>query len=254
MSPNPDPKLGADSRPGLCANCEGLRLDDEGCGGFIGTSDNGGTPRLRFQKESIRDFAPGVLKLLMSQQRSDSSPDFPTLAKSAAAGCGFCGFLRSSILRANIQDLEKQGNVSVHLAYAWGNGGEPDDEPRLQGFVAEVYDAQGGAVGSLHFAIYSSTGKCHYNRRLGFPRSRYFANHLPRRSGQGDATADWLGLDNPPPQLETLCPANLSFLERSIESCVTGCHPPAKTAFAPPDCSISEQTLPHPHASLSRQI
>lgn len=38
----------------LCADCEGLRFDDEGCGGSIGGPSDDGTPTLKFQ-EGLRD-------------------------------------------------------------------------------------------------------------------------------------------------------------------------------------------------------
>lgn len=141
------------TKPTLCADCEGLRLDDDGCGGFMGSSDK---PRLRFEKEETKEYAAGILKLLMSQRRTDSSPGFPTLAKS---GCSFCGFLRTAILRANVQALQRQTDVSIHLAYAWGmrNCGESDEEG-LQALDVEVLDAQGVRAGFFRFPIYSSTG------------------------------------------------------------------------------------------------
>jgi hypothetical protein len=116
MSHNPASTLGPG--PGLCVDCEGLRLDDKECGGFTGSSDKATSPRLRFKKEMTGHFAPGVLKLLMSQRRTDVSQDFPALAASAAADCGFCNFLRAALLQANIQALERRGQVSLHLTYA----------------------------------------------------------------------------------------------------------------------------------------
>jgi hypothetical protein len=130
-----------------------MRLDDEGCGGFMGSSDEG-IPRLRFKKEKTKEYAVGILKLLMSQQRTDSSPGFPMLAKS---GCSFCGFLRIAILRANVPALQQQTDVSIHLAYAWGirSCGESDEEG-LQALDVEVHDAQGATLAFFRFPIYSS--------------------------------------------------------------------------------------------------
>jgi hypothetical protein len=51
----------------------------------------------------------------MHQYRADSSPDFPALAKSAAAGCGLCAFLRAIILRAEFKALESHEEASIHL-------------------------------------------------------------------------------------------------------------------------------------------
>jgi hypothetical protein len=142
----------------LCVDCKGLRLDDEACGGFIGTSDKG-TPTLRYNKESVIGRIPGGLDLLMCQQRTDSSPAFPTLAQSAAAGCGFCGFLCAAILRANIKTLERQGQVSIRLGYALGlRRWVGSTEERLQALVAEVYGSYSERLGSIHFGIYTSHG------------------------------------------------------------------------------------------------
>ena len=62
-SHTPDSTLGTR----LCIECEGLRLDDEGCGGFIGTADNG-TPALTFKHEEIMGVRLQIHKLLMRQQ------------------------------------------------------------------------------------------------------------------------------------------------------------------------------------------
>lgn len=103
----------------------------------------------------------GILKPLMVQQRTDSLPGFPTLAKSAAAGCGFCDFLHAAFLRAKIPALEEgQGEVSVRLAYAWGVRDGQESDEGLQALVAEVLDARGQRVGVLHFGVYASTGMC----------------------------------------------------------------------------------------------
>jgi hypothetical protein len=132
-----------------------MRLNDEGCGGFMGSSDEG-IPRLRFKKEETKGYAAGILMPLMSQQRTDSSPGFPMLAKS---GCSFCGFLRTAILRANVPALQQQIDVSIHLAYAWGmrNCGETDEEG-LQALDVEVHEVQGAILGFFRFPIYSNGG------------------------------------------------------------------------------------------------
>jgi hypothetical protein len=132
-----------------------MRLNDEGCGGFMGSSDEG-IPRLRFKKEETKGYAAGILMPLMSQQRTDSSPGFPMLAKS---GCSFCGFLRTAILRANVPALQQQIDVSIHLAYAWGmrNCGETDEEG-LQALDVEVHEVQGAMLGFFRFPIYSNAG------------------------------------------------------------------------------------------------
>jgi hypothetical protein len=133
---------------GLCDDCKGLRLDDEGCGGFMGTSRRG-TPALRIKMK-------GLSRSLMLQGRTDSSPDFPKLAKSTAAGCGFCGFLRSAIFRANIRALGKQEEVSIYIYYHWGPRIPAlGEEAGLQALVARVHNAHGEEVSALRFNVYS---------------------------------------------------------------------------------------------------
>jgi hypothetical protein len=103
----------------------------------------------------------------MAQQRTDSSPDFPTLAKSAVAGCQFCAFLRTAVLRAKIPALERQEEVAIHLFYAWGPflwmPPEWDLEEGLHGLFAEVYLAlENVHIGTLQFKVYSSDGTSRY--------------------------------------------------------------------------------------------
>jgi hypothetical protein len=88
-------------KPRLCADCERLRLDDKALGGYAETAGSE-RPALSFNLEEAEDCAFGELKMLLRQSRIDSSPNFATLAKSAAAGCGLCGFLRNTILHAGI--------------------------------------------------------------------------------------------------------------------------------------------------------
>jgi hypothetical protein len=117
---------------------------------------------LRFEYEELMGLRPGLLKLLMRQQRTDSSPDFPTLAESAAAGCGLCGFLRAGVLQANIRALEKQGEVSIVLSYAWGpRRGVVSKGEGLQALLMTIFDAQ-GSIATLRFSVYSRDGAyCH---------------------------------------------------------------------------------------------
>ncbi len=118
-----------------------------------------GNPRLRFKQEKNMGLTAGTLKLLTPQERTDTSPDFPTLAKSAASGCGFCGFLRASLLIAKIQALERQIEISIALAYVWcGRHGRIGLDEGLQALVAEIYHPHGERVGSLRFGVFSSTG------------------------------------------------------------------------------------------------
>lgn len=148
----------------LCADCEDLRLDDEACGGFLKTSDTG-SPVLQFNLEEADDFEPGFSKILMGRDRVDSSPNFPTLAKLAAAGCGFCGFLRDAILQANIETLERQREqsiqeeVTIRLLYIWGHPRGIVSEPGgLQALTAHLVADDGTLVGTLHFRVYSEDG------------------------------------------------------------------------------------------------
>lgn len=47
-----------------------------------------------------------------------------------------------------------------------------------------------------------------------------------------DATRDWLKLYSPP-RRESLCPENVSFLKKVLETCTSDCHPPANTPYLP---------------------
>ena len=147
----------------LCIDCQGLCIDDKAAGGFMEVSEHG-TPRLRFKKEKTMGLPAGALKLLTPQERTDTSPDFPKLANSAASGCGFCGFLRASLLMSKIQALQRQGEVSISLAYAWGlrSWGRSNEEG-LQALVAQIRHAHNEEVATLHFSIFSSSGTYRHN-------------------------------------------------------------------------------------------
>lgn len=155
----------------LCDDCKGLRFADKASGGFISQKSNNKAPTLSFHKEQARDRQRGSLKLLMIQERNDSSPDFPTLADSAAQGCGFCGFVRAAILREKIQAMETQKTVRVGLFYAW--------DPRewlttqwdlgegLHMFFVEIYtdhrtQAAHEIFGILQFKVYSKDSTSFY--------------------------------------------------------------------------------------------
>jgi hypothetical protein len=150
----------------LCDACEeALRFDDARCGGFVGRAPKKGTPKLKFENESGEAFRQPKILGLMRQERTDSSPDFPTLAKSAAAGCSACGFLRTAILRANIQTLESRGEVGIDLYYAWcyhGAGFEDDPHAErrdgLHTLFVDLFSASEDMVGTLRFHVYSSDG------------------------------------------------------------------------------------------------
>lgn len=142
----------------LCNDCEGLRFDDEGCGGSMDTS-NLKEPALKF-REGERGESRDTRKRLMHQNRTDSSPDFPTLAKSAAAGCGLCGYLRAAVLRASIKAMKRQGEASIHLFYTWGPRRFEGSRDGLQALTAKLHDARGQEVGTLQFNVYSRDGTC----------------------------------------------------------------------------------------------
>jgi hypothetical protein len=148
----------------LCDDCEGLRLDEERLGGFMGTSRKDQKPILRISRRwTPEDDEPKHVVPLLRQHRTDSSPDFPKLAESAAAGCAFCGFLRGAILRADTEALKEQGEASIHLYYAWCRRRWTDmwvDEG-LQALVAElrVGGAHGEEVVTLCFYVYSRDSK-----------------------------------------------------------------------------------------------
>lgn len=70
---------------------------------------------------------------------------------------------------------------------------------------------------------------------------------VSKLTGQIGAVAEWLGLSRPP-QPETLCPDNISFLESTIDMCASKCHPPTKTSFLPTrliDVGTSPAIDPH---------
>ncbi len=225
MSHTPGFTLEEDSK--LCAECQGLSIDEKASGGVMELSVEG-TPRLRFETKYS-----GMPVFLMPQRRTDTSPDFPTLASLAALGCGFCGFFRAALLRQNIQALECQREVIFDFAYAWGPCSGPQAEvlEGLHGLGARIR-AGNEYFGVLHFAIYSSTGTfCYLDALFAvfFPCFRR-TNTVPARSD--DPTANWLGL-NIRPRPETLCPENISFLKHALESFATDCHPPAMPSFIP---------------------
>jgi hypothetical protein len=134
----------------LCDDCEALRLDDKGCRGFIGRSRTG-TPALKFKIKRGR-----FNYYLMGQHRTDSCPDFPKLAQSAAAGCDFCGFLYAAILQADIEALETQGQAFISLSYVWGpRCGIESEREGLHALIVEFQDASNVSIGALRFSIYT---------------------------------------------------------------------------------------------------
>jgi hypothetical protein len=142
----------------LCDDCEALCFNDGGgCGGFMDTSNSGGPPVLnfKFEDEECWNHPTYKRKRLMHQHRADSSPDFPALAKSAAAGCGLCAFLRAAILRANVEALETHEEASIHLFYSWGHRRHGEPAEGLVALTAKLHGACGQEVGTLQFIVYS---------------------------------------------------------------------------------------------------
>jgi hypothetical protein len=105
----------------------------------------------------------------MHQDRADSSPDFPALAKSAAAGCGLCAFLRAAILRTNAKALGRHEEVTIHLFYSWVHCRYRDLAKGLVGLTAKLLDARRKVVGGLQFNVYArdcSIGRCYRYGRV----------------------------------------------------------------------------------------
>ncbi|KAK3311648.1 uncharacterized protein B0T15DRAFT_508190 [Chaetomium strumarium] len=191
----------------LCVDCEGLRLGDEGCGGFMATSDND-TPVLKFTRHGRTwGFGSRRFKTLMCQERTDASPDFPKLAETAAAGCAFCGFLRTAVLEANIEDVKRVGEVHMDLYYLWG----PRDAVNhgAEGLQALLVD-----LGNA----YDGGDEPEVDRGFGTLRFQIFT--------RDKAVADWLGLHKSP-RREALGASNISFLRKALDFYASSCHPQA---------------------------
>jgi hypothetical protein len=131
------------------------------------TSNSEDPPMLNFKVED--EEREDNLKPLMHQDRADSSPDFPALAKSAAAGCGLCAFLRAAILRENSKALGSHGEVTIDLFYSWGHRQYGESAKGLVALTAKLLDARRQEVGGLQFNVYArdcSIGRCYRYGRV----------------------------------------------------------------------------------------
>ncbi|KAI2467780.1 hypothetical protein F4781DRAFT_297126 [Annulohypoxylon bovei var. microspora] len=108
----------------LCANCSGAMFHD-GRDGFKEKLAGDKPPRLLFPVKSYHDSYRKIW--------TDTIPGLPQIEKSSLQGCGFCSFLRSSILSRDaddilLRDIGKRQveldtcNVSISVAYCWSSG------------------------------------------------------------------------------------------------------------------------------------
>jgi hypothetical protein len=124
---------------------------------------------LKIKEEPRMGYRTGARKPLWVQNRSDFAPDFPGLRRASQAGCGFCGYLRGSLMKGQpVSDLEQRRRIDMALCYAWAPR-RPDSivnvhdgkSEGLQALAVYFDDSLAPKSGVLYFGIYSEDSTPH---------------------------------------------------------------------------------------------
>ncbi|KAI4861319.1 hypothetical protein F4820DRAFT_72365 [Hypoxylon rubiginosum] len=112
----------------LCDKCKAIPFDNSQKGGHAVQGDDG--------HEYLGLADGGEMQCFESDYTTqDLYPSFPSLSRSALAGCKFCEFLKriasidiEAYLRNESLDVSKGFKVNIHMMYLWlGKGSSPED-------------------------------------------------------------------------------------------------------------------------------
>ncbi|OTA93785.1 hypothetical protein M434DRAFT_395319 [Hypoxylon sp. CO27-5] len=126
----------------LCDRCNAVLFDDSRMGGFA-TKGNDGQEILELGREGgvVRELPTDFILV-------DTYPSLPSLSKSAKAGCVFCEFLKTTVVREAIKvvlgkgfDLSAFDGIEFSVKYIWQANIDVEKVPAAKGLRALVIDS-----------------------------------------------------------------------------------------------------------------
>lgn len=94
----------------LCDKCKCLEIDDASLGGFERFDDYGDSFLVLDDEDNARQLGTNFFF-------DDNFPLLPRLTESARTGCDFCGWLKETILKAQLMPRASDTPVNLHIHY-----------------------------------------------------------------------------------------------------------------------------------------